>query len=303
MSANDFRVFSAEARLQGRDIQRGVAYAVLASECATPAVCSTSATTVTVAVRRSASPPIAAPFTKGEVNRAGVLLLDLRERMQRDGAERAVADSDEQKLDEAWEALTWWRSLHARPLSAVAANLRYHVDRGGGRVGERIEVTQRLKRLDTLIGKLARERGNVTQMQDVGGVRAVLPSLRHVYVVRRRLLKSWAIMRERDYIADPKNTGYRALHLIVRRHGYLIEVQLRTIGQDVWANVVEEVGRQEGMEFKFGAGDERFHSVFRSMSALITAFDRAELSPDDLRAALRRLPSLAIQRGIQGSSK
>jgi hypothetical protein len=67
-------------------------------------------------------------------------------------------------LDEAWEALTWWRSLHARPLSAVAANLRYHVDRSDARVLERIEVTQRLKRLDTLIGKLGRERGNVTQM-------------------------------------------------------------------------------------------------------------------------------------------
>jgi hypothetical protein len=133
-----------------------------------------------VAAHRSASPSTAARFTKGQINRAGALLLDLRERMQRDGAERAVAESDELKLDEAWEALTWWRSLYARPLSAVAANLRYHVDRGEGRVGERIEVTQRLKRLDTVIGKLGRERGNVTQMQDIGGVRAVLPSLRHV---------------------------------------------------------------------------------------------------------------------------
>ena len=135
-----------------------------------------------VALHRSVSFPTA-PFTKGEINRAGLLLLDLRQRMQRDGAERAVADSDEKKLDEAWEALTWWRSLHGRPLSAVAANLRYHVDRSDARVLERIEVTQRLKRLDTLIGKLGRERGNVTQMQDIGGVRAVVPSLRHVYVV------------------------------------------------------------------------------------------------------------------------
>jgi len=232
-----------------------------------------------------------------------VLLLDLRERMQRDVPELAVKDSDEQQLDQAWVALTWWRRLHARPLSAVAANLRYHVDRGDARVGERIEVTQRLKRLDTLIGKLARERGNVTQMQDIGGVRAVVPSLRHVYVVRRRLLKSWMIIKERDYIAEPKGSGYRAMHLIVRRHGYPIEVQLRTIGQDIWANVVEESGRQEGVELKFGAGDERFHRVFQSMSELIAAFDRADLSPDDLRAALSRLPSLAIQRGTQGSSK
>ena len=240
------------------------------------------------------SSPTSAPFTKGEVNRAGVLLLDLRDRMQRDGAERANAGSDEQKLDEAWEALTWWRSLHARPLSAVAGNLRYHVDRGDARVREHIEVTQRLKRLDTLIGKLGRERGNVTQMQDIGGVRAVLPSLRHVYVVRRRLLKSWGIIRERDYIAEPKSSGYRALHLTVRRKGYLIEVQLRTIGQDVWANQVEEIGRQVGVGLKFGAGAARDRAFFADMAELIAGFDRAELSPHDLREGLKRMPSLPM---------
>ncbi len=223
--------------------------------------------------------------------------------MQRDGAERAVAESDELKLDEAWEALTWWRSLHARPLSTVAANLRYHVDRGRGRVGERIEVTQRLKRLDTLIGKLGRERGNVTQMQDIGGVRAVLPSLRHVYVVRRRLLKSWGIVRERDYIADPKSSGYRALHLIVRRMGYPIEVQLRTVGQDAWANTVEETSRQVGVDLKFGAGDERLDSIFLTMAELFARFDRDELSRDDLLEGLRRLPSLTMRTRAQGQSE
>jgi putative GTP pyrophosphokinase len=248
-----------------------------------------------VAAHRPASSSTAARFTKGQVNRAGVLLLDLRERMHQDGAERAVAEFDEGKLDEAWEALTWWRSLHARPLSAVAANLRHHVDLGDARVQGRIEVTQRLKRLDTLIGKLGRERGNVTQMQDVGGVRAVLPSLRHVYVVRRRLLKSWVIIRERDYIAEPKSSGYRALHLIVRRMGFPIEVQLRTIAQDIWANQVEETGRQVGLDLKFGAGNEHLDSIFVAMGELIARFDRGELSPDGLREGLRSLPSLTIR--------
>ncbi len=255
-----------------------------------------------VAVHRSASLQTAL-FTKGEVNRAGVLLFDLRERMRQDGAERAVADSEEQRLDKAWEALTWWRSLHARPLSAVAANLRYHVDRSDARVRERIEVTQRLKRLDTLIGKLERERGNVTQMQDIGGVRAVVPSLRHVYVVRRRLLKSWRIIRERDYIAEPKSSGYRALHLIVGRMGYPIEVQLRTIGQDVWANQVEETGRQVGLDLKFGAGDKRLDGIFLEIAELIARFDRAELSPQDLREGLKRVPSLPIGEAREDDPK
>jgi putative GTP pyrophosphokinase len=247
-----------------------------------------------MAAHRRASPQAAALFTKGQVNRAGLLLLDLRERMQRDGARHAVEESDEQRLDEAWEALRWWRSRHARPLSTVAANLRYHVDKGSALVHGRIEVTQRLKRLDTLIGKLAREKGNVTQMHDIGGVRAVLPSQPHVYVVRRRLLKSWTIIRERDYVSTPKDSGYRALHLIVKRHGYPIEVQLRTIGQDIWANTVEGVGRQVGLGLKFGAGDPGLHNTFVAMSEVLARFDRAEVSSDELRATLKSLPSLTI---------
>lgn len=242
--------------------------------------------------RRGPSEP--APFTKGQVNRAGRLALDFRERVVRDGADQAEAESDLDKLEHAWQALTWWRGLHASPLTMVAANLRYHVDRAGGRVEGRIEVAQRLKRLPTMIEKLGREQGNVTQMHDVGGVRAVLPSLPAIYAVRRRLLKSWAILRERDYIAEPKLDGYRALHLIVRRHGFAIEVQLRTVGQDAWANVVEEIGRREGVEYKFGAGSERVRAVFVATGHLISALDRGEVTIEGLREALSRLPSWPI---------
>ena len=128
-------------------------------------------------------------------------------------------------------------------------------------------------------------------------------SLRHVYVVRRRLLKSWGIVRERDYIAEPKSSGYRALHLIVRRMGYPIEVQLRTVGQDAWANTVEETSRQVGVDLKFGAGDERSDSIFLAMAELIASFDRDELSRDDLLEGLRRLPSLTIRTRAQRRSQ
>jgi hypothetical protein len=78
-------------------------------------------------------------------------------------------------------------------------------------------------------------------------------------------------------------------------YGLPIEVQLRTIGQDVWANQVEESGRQLGLDLKFGAGDEHIDSIFVAMGELIARFDRAELSPDELREGLRSLPSLTIR--------
>jgi len=216
-------------------------------------------------------------------------MLDLRERTRSEGFERAAAETDGAAFDRAWEVLTWWRSLHARPLSGVAANLRYHVDQADGRVASRIEVTQRLKRLSTLIDKLEREEGRVTQMHDVGGVRALLPSQRHVYAVGRRLRKSWKIMRVRDYIAEPKESGYRALHLIVKRKGYAIEVQLRTISQDAWANAVEEQGRRLGEGLKFGAGSEQVRAMFLAMADTLARFDRGELGEENLREALKTM--------------
>lgn len=226
-------------------------------------------------------------FSKGQVNRAGRLLLEVAETASRLGADRAAGEIDPAEVVLAFQALRWWRTLHARPLSNVAANLRYHVDKEEGRVGGRIEVAQRLKRWTTIIDKLAREpKMQVTQMQDIGGVRALLPSLHHVYAVSRRLRKTWTILRVRDYIAEPKSSGYRALHLVVRRGGYPVEVQLRTVLQDAWANQVEDDGRQIGVGLKFGAGAAEIHAYYVAVSDAFAFLDRSESLPQTLAATL-----------------
>jgi hypothetical protein len=140
-------------------------------------------------------------------------------------------------------------------------------------------------------------------MQDIGGVRAVVPTLRHVYAVQRRLQESLTIAREKDYIAAPKEDGYRALHLVVMHLGYPIEVQIRTIGQDIWANIVEETSRQIGVDFKFGGGDAHSRGIFLRMSDLFEAFDHREISSDELTKALRSLPSLTMDMDMGESSE
>lgn len=209
--------------------------------------------------------------------------------MLREGVKLAVDAFNDDELEHAWSALTWWRSLHARPLSSVAANLRYHVSQEQGQVNGRIEVAQRLKRLPTIVEKLEREQGRVTQMHDIGGVRALLPNQRHVYTLSRRLRKTWKIVRFRDYIAEPKSSGYRALHLIVDRSGFAIEVQLRTIAQDIWANVVENQSREHGVGFKFGAGPAEAHATFVALANTLAQFDRGELSQEELLATLENV--------------
>jgi putative GTP pyrophosphokinase len=187
------------------------------------------------------------PYTKSRVNRAGGLC---SEYLRAIATGKRRAEGDQAELAEAIAIIDWWRSAHAKPLSRVAANLSYYAAAKGKPI-----VTQRLKKLQTMIGKLFREPGmKLARMEDIGGVRAVLPSQDACYRVASQLRRNWTITRFRDYVANPKADGYRALHLINRNRGRLIEVQLRTPFQDSWANLVEEISRVAAPGLKFGGG-------------------------------------------------
>ena len=79
-----------------------------------------------------------------------------------------------------------------------------------------------------------------------------------------RITQRWDVKRERDYIEAPKETGYRGVHLVVERDGRRIEVQLRTAGQQQWADAVERTAGRLGMPLKDGEGDDRVLAYFRA---------------------------------------
>jgi putative GTP pyrophosphokinase len=181
-----------------------------------------------------------AGYSKSRVDRAGRLL---------GGKVGVVTVGD---IEDSVEIVDWWRAEHVRPLSVVSANLFRYVTAEGHPV-----ITQRVKRLPTVLDKLRREDGmRLSQMEDIGGVRAVLPDQDAAYRVARRLRRNWTITRFRDYVAEPKADGYRALHLINRNRGRLVEIQLRTPNQDRWANVVEGA-MQKNPGLKSGGGPPR----------------------------------------------
>jgi hypothetical protein len=212
------------------------------------------------------------------VNRAGRLIADLLAEARR-GEKSKLTEVESSKpgsVNDAFELIDWWRSLHAKPLTSVSANLRHYVKPHGP-----ILVTQRLKRFPTVIDKLLREpKMKLSQMADIGGCRALLPDQAAVYEVAKALRRNWDITRTRDYAAERKASGYRAVHLIVRRKGRLIEVQLRTPMQDAWANQVEEDSRRVGRNFKGGQGQAEIHAYYVVVSELL-ALRESGIEPDD----------------------
>jgi putative GTP pyrophosphokinase len=223
-----------------------------------------------------------ASYSKTRVDRAGKFLAEAL-RAAAAGERRIGQESAE--LVEAIQIVDWWRAEHARPLSRVAANLRSYAAEEGEPI-----VAQRLKKFPTIAGKLLREpRMKLSRMADIGGARAVLPDQDAVYRVARRLRRNWTITKTRDYIAEPKEDGYRALHLIDRNRGRLIEVQLRTPFQDGWANAVEANARVIAPGLKFGGGPDDVREYFVALAEMVARLDQARSVDQELLDRLNRL--------------
>lgn len=85
-------------------------------------------------------------------------------------------------------------------------------------------------------------------INDVIGIRVVCAFNDDVYSVAHWLMSSpeFELVKEKDYIAYPKPSGYRSLHLILRivygiGAGMTVEVQIRTIAMDFWSTLDHKV--------------------------------------------------------------
>lgn len=118
-------------------------------------------------------------------------------------------------------------------------------------------IEHRIKTLDSIADKLkcrglALTVDNIyAHISDVAGIRVICNYLDDIYYLRSLLTRneSYRVIREVDYIKEPKESGYRSLHLIVDvpiviSEGTLhlpVEIQLRTIAMDMWASLEHEL--------------------------------------------------------------
>jgi len=129
----------------------------------------------------------------------------------------------------------------------------------------------------------------LAQMQDIGGLRAVLSSVKKLRMLEN-VYRSPRFTHElcgwNDYINNPKPDGYRSLHLIFKYrsakkealeyNNLLIELQLRTKIQHDWATAVETMDVYLGQALKIGEGSAKWKRFFKYTSM---AFSILEDSP------------------------
>ena len=209
----------------------------------------------------------------------------------------------EEEIKKATNIIDNWRAAHAFPLHIIYMHLRRMRDSNNG-----IIVAERLKRLDSIIGKLKRKQSmNLWNMQDLGGCRVIVQSVQDVYDYFEKYNKSrkrHLFKKSNDYIKTPKASGYRSLHAVYEYHSdknniynknMLVEIQFRTHLQHLWATAVETMGLFTKESLKSGAGSDDVKRFFVLTSALFAKKEKQLIPPnveDDLDEIVREIKVL-----------
>lgn len=111
----------------------------------------------------------------------------------------------------------------------------------------------RIKKPDSIVNKMKSRGLDITyqnmieNINDIAGIRVICPLKKDVFSVRDlvRNIPGVRILKEKDYINNPKKSGYSSYHMILEvpislsnKHMYVrVEVQIRTMAMDFWASL------------------------------------------------------------------
>lgn len=127
-------------------------------------------------------------------------------------------------------------------------------------------IKVRLKSMQSIREKLSRRGLPFTvesiekNLNDVAGVRVICGFHDDIYLLAECLLRQDDIklIEMKDYIKNPKENGYRSLHIIVEIPIFLynekrfmrVEIQLRTIAMETWANLEHRLRYKKALNEK-----------------------------------------------------
>ena len=118
-------------------------------------------------------------------------------------------------------------------------------------------IESRLKKPKSIVKKAIDKNIGLTEKEimanihDIAGIRVICNYVDDVYVVAHLLMNQddIRVIKVKDYIRVPKESGYRSLHIVLEIPIFLaegvqpihVEVQLRTIAMDFWASLEHQL--------------------------------------------------------------
>ncbi|MBR3324866.1 MAG: GTP pyrophosphokinase family protein [Clostridia bacterium] len=118
-------------------------------------------------------------------------------------------------------------------------------------------ISSRIKSEDSMKEKLTRKglevtlENALTKVYDAVGMRIICAYIDDVYTIVDMLkkYKDLKLIKEKDYIKNPKPNGYRSYHIIFElsldlageTHPVFVEIQIRTIAMDFWSSLEHQM--------------------------------------------------------------
>jgi putative GTP pyrophosphokinase len=150
-------------------------------------------------------------------------------------------------------------------------------------------ITSRLKTPQSIAKKIRRHNKELTidniikHINDVAGIRIICSFTSDIYRIAELIstLSDIKVLKTKDYIAKPKENGYKSYHMIVTIPVYLsnmtidtkIEIQIRTIAMDFWASLEHKI------YYKFeGNAPDYIQKELKECSELVSYLDQKMLS-------------------------
>lgn len=150
------------------------------------------------------------------------------------------------------------------------------------------KIEHRIKSPDSIARKLIKKGYEVSfenaiqKLNDIVGIRVVCLYSDDVYKIAELLKqqKDFILIKEKDYIKNPKKSGYQSLHLILdipliykdTTQLQRVEIQIRTVAMDFWAAVDNQICYKKDPEDMKKAEDE-----LKNYSTVISTMDKQML--------------------------
>ncbi|MDQ2981149.1 MAG: RelA/SpoT domain-containing protein [Actinomycetota bacterium] len=211
------------------------------------------------------------PYSSSQVKKAGNRIRRAEERGEAPG-------------EEDLRLLDLYRSSHYPALRHVQNRLERLLHKKRRLDPETSTITARpLKTREAIVAKLVRERGRLNRIQDIAGARIVVPGAAEQEAVLRIVtsLENLKPVVAKDSRKQADEQGYRAVHVVLTTAHPGIgerpaEIQIRTIAENAWAQVVENIDGVLGSDLKHGNGPADYQEWLLELSDALAAVERGE---------------------------
>ncbi len=150
-------------------------------------------------------------------------------------------------------------------------------------------IKSRIKSAESIVKKLKRYgyetsiQNMVEYVNDIAGIRVICSFTSDIYRLAEILARQsdLKVISIKDYIQNPKASGYKSYHMLVSVPIYLsdsvfdtkVEIQIRTIAMDFWASLEHKI------YYKFeGNAPDYFSEELRECAKIVSNLDAKMLS-------------------------